>query len=130
MNNTAYGSRQRPTGGMELTAWIFMRLSGVVLLVLALGHLFIMHVFNSVHSIDYNFVAGRYTRIFWRLYDLAMLWLALIHGVNGARVILDDYLRPPWRGWAVKTLWTVGVGFLILGTWVIFTFHPMVPGTK
>jgi succinate dehydrogenase / fumarate reductase membrane anchor subunit len=101
-----------------------MRLSGVALLLLALGHLFLMHVFNSVHEIDYDFVAGRYARWFWRGYDLLLLWLALLHGLNGARVLLEDHLRPPVRALAVKTLAAVGVAFLALGTWVIVRFQP------
>ena len=114
----------RPSGGLELYAWIFMRLSGVVLLALALGHLFIMHVFNSIHEIDYNFVAARYLSVFWRLYDLAMLWLALIHGLNGLRTILDDYLKPPFRKCAVQVIYTLMIFFLVVGTWVILTFQP------
>ena len=122
--STVYGSRSRPESGTELAAWLFMRVSGVVLLLLALGHLFIMHVFNSVHVIDYDFVAARYARLFWRAYDLALLWLALLHGLNGARILLDDYLRPPVRGLAVKALYGVGVVFLAIGTWVIVAFRP------
>ena len=122
--STPYGSRERPTAGVELYAWIFMRISGVLLLVLALGHLFIMHVFNNVHGIDYNFVVGRYARLFWRGYDLAMLWLAMIHGLNGARMLLDDYLRPPLRVWAVRLLVLAGVAFLLVGTWAIDAFQP------
>ena len=119
-----YGSRQRPSGGAELYAWLFMRISGVVLLLLALGHLFIMHVFNNIHTIDYHFVAARYLRWFWRAYDGAMLWLAMLHGVNGMRTLVDDYLRPPLRGWAVKGLYAVGALFLLLGTWAIVAFQP------
>ena len=122
--NTSYGSKPRPSGGAELYAWIFMRLSGVLLLVLALGHLFIMHVFNSVHNIDYNFVAGRYAKIFWRGYDMTMLWLAMIHGLNGLRTILDDTLKGPARGVAVRALYVVGIAFLALGTYVIVMFKP------
>jgi len=101
-----------------------MRVSGIVLLLLALGHLFIMHVFNSVHTIDFNFVASRYRIFFWRAYDLGMLWLAMLHGGNGLRTLFDDYLRPPLRGWAVKLLYGVGILFLALGSWVIVAFKP------
>lgn len=121
----SYGAHPRPSGGVELYAWAFMRISGVLLLVLALGHLFIMHVFNSVHSIDYNFVAQRYLSLFWRGYDLMMLWLAMVHGLNGARTLMDDYLRPPLKGLLVKALYGVGALFLIVGTWVILTFQPV-----
>ena len=121
---TSYGSRPRPSGGIELYAWLFMRISGVLLLLLALGHLFIMHVFNSVHSIDYDFVVVRYMGWFWRGYDLLMLWLAMIHGLNGLRTLADDYLRPPVRMFAVKTIYMLGIAFLLLGTWVIVAFQP------
>ena len=121
---TSYGARPRPAGGKELALWVFMRVSGVVLLVLALGHWFIMHVFNSVHVIDYDFVAARYLKMFWRLYDLTMLWLAMIHGLNGLRVILDDYLKPPANLCAMKVLYLVGVIFLLLGTYAILAFQP------
>ncbi len=121
----AYGSRSKPSGGVELYAWIFMRLSGLILLFLALGHLFIMHVFNSIHSIDYNFVAARWERTFWRVYDMAMLWLAMIHGLNGLRTVLDDYIRPPAaRAVVIRTLYVLGAAFLALGTYAIVMFQP------
>ena len=120
----AYGSRSKPSGGAELYAWIFMRLSGLLLLFLALGHLFIMHVFNNIHVIDYDFVAARYLKLFWRGYDLAMLWLALIHGLNGLRTILDDYLKGFVRDAAVRALYVIGISFLVLGTYAIVAFQP------
>jgi len=122
------GSHERPAGGLELYAWLFMRISGVLLLLLALGHLFIMHVFNSIHVIDYDFVANRYQHLFWRFYDLALLWLALLHGLNGFRMIADDYLRPGARGIAVRLLFAGGLFFLVLGSWVIFAFQPVAGG--
>ena len=41
--------------------WYFMRISGLVLVFLAVGHLFIMHIVNNVESINYAFVASRWT---------------------------------------------------------------------
>jgi len=102
-----------------------MRVSGLLLLFLALGHLFIMHVFNNIHVIDYDFVAARYLNLFWRVYDLAMLWLALIHGLNGLRTILDDYLKGFTRDTAVRFLYVVGISFLVLGTYAIIAFKPV-----
>ena len=42
--------------------WLFMRISGLVLVVLAIGHLIIMHLINSVEIIDYHWVAMRGSR--------------------------------------------------------------------
>lgn len=120
----------RPESGIELCAWIFMRISGIVLLVMVLLHLAIMHLINNVEVINYHFVAVRYATPFWRTYDLVMLWLAMIHGLNGLRVVVDDYVIS--RGWRVAALSVVfisGLIFLSLGSLVILTFHP-VPGVS
>ncbi|MGO8732221.1 MAG: succinate dehydrogenase hydrophobic membrane anchor subunit [Terriglobia bacterium] len=117
--------RPRPESGLELYAWMFMRVSGVVLLFLALGHLLIMHIIHNVDNIDFQFVAQRYATPFWRTYDLVMLWLALIHGLNGIRTLVGDYVRP--KGWQVATLASLYVfGFILLalGSLTIMTFQP------
>src|SRR3989442_209838 len=58
----SYG-RPAPTDSpFELYAWLFMRISGVLLLLLAVGHLCIMHLFNHIDTINYEFVAGRWCR--------------------------------------------------------------------
>lgn len=120
------GAKPKPESGLELYAWIFMRVSGVVLLFMALIHLVIMHLINNIDVVSYQFVVGRYATPFWRTYDLVMLWLALIHGVNGTRTVLVDYIRP--RGWLVAslaTLYVVGFAMLALGSLVILTFQPV-----
>ena len=93
--------RQRPSGqrsktNFELYAWVFMRLSGLALIILVLGHLLIMNVLDGgVHRINWGFVAGRWASPFWQVWDLIMLWLAEIHGANGMRTIINDYSRKP-----------------------------------
>ena len=119
--------KPKPESGLELYAWIFMRISGIALLLLALGHLLIMHILNNVDHIDFQFVADRYATPFWRTYDLVLLWLAMIHGVNGVRTVLVDYISP--RGWRVASLaclFLVGFLLLAMGSLVILTFQPPV----
>jgi succinate dehydrogenase / fumarate reductase membrane anchor subunit len=118
-------SRPRPESGVELYAWVFMRLSGILLLVLALVHLFVMHVVNDVDAIDFHFVAQRYATPFWRTFDLMMLWLALIHGLNGLRTVVIDYVRPRgWRFASLASIYVICFVFLALGSLVILTFEP------
>lgn len=120
--------RPRPQGGIDLLAWIFMRVSGVVLLFMVLVHLAIMHIINNVEVINYHFVALRYATPFWRTYDVVMLWLAFIHGLNGVRVMIGDYVGS--RGWRVvslASLYVLGFMFLVLGSLVILTFNPAHP---
>ena len=117
--------RPRPESGIELYAWVFMRLSGILLLVLALVHLFYMHVLNNVTVIDFQFVARRYATPFWRTFDLMMLWLALIHGLNGLRTVVIDYVRPHgWRFASLAAICVIGFVFLALVSLVILTFEP------
>ena len=123
--------RQRPSGNRsktnyEMYAWIFMRVSGLLLVVLVLGHLGIMNILaGGVQRINFAFVAGRWASPFWQTWDLAQLWLAQLHGTNGLRVIINDYAeRDGTRFWLKMLLYTSSVLVLMLGTLVIFTFDP------
>jgi succinate dehydrogenase / fumarate reductase membrane anchor subunit len=117
--------RPKPESGLELYAWIFMRISGVALLVFALGHILIMHIINNVDNMDFRFVAQRYATPFWRTYDLVLLWLAMIHGVNGLRTVLVDYIHPRgWRTASLASLYLLGFILLALGSLTILTFQP------
>lgn len=110
----------------ERYSWIFMRISGLVLIVLVLGHLLIMNILDGgVQRINFGFVAGRWSSPFWQTWDLLMLWLAMLHGGNGMRTVINDYAeRPSTRFW-LRTLLVVAMVFiLVLGTLVIFTFDP------
>ena len=119
-------SRPRPTGGLELWSWIFMRVSGLLLLLLALGHMVLMHLIHNVDEINYAFVANRYASWCWRGYDLLMLILAMIHGTNGVRILIDDYLhRPLWRRVAHSILYLVCGGLTLLGIGVALFFQPI-----
>jgi succinate dehydrogenase / fumarate reductase membrane anchor subunit len=114
----------------ELYSWLFMRLSGLLLVVLVLGHLFIMMVVDGgVSRIGFAFVAGRWASPFWQTWDLLQLWLAELHGVNGLRTVINDYAeRDQTRFWLKMLLYTSALVVLFLGTLVIFTFNPSMTG--
>jgi succinate dehydrogenase / fumarate reductase membrane anchor subunit len=115
-----------PARGFERSAWLFMRLSGLLLIFLAVGHLAIMHLIHSVEEVNYAFVAERFTTPFWRGYDLLMLWLAMAHGTNGLRTILDDYVHAPaWNRIVKSGLYLLVTTLLVMGTLVLFTFKPV-----
>ena len=118
--------RLRGRTNTELYAWLFMRISGVVLIVLVLGHLFIMNILDGgVQRINFAFVAGRWSSPFWQVWDLLMLWLAMLHGTSGLRTIINDYTRRDGTRTALKgLLYTATTITIALGTLVIFTFDP------
>jgi len=121
----AYG-RGRPVGGFELWAWVFMRISGLLLLVLAVGHTLIMHLpAGGVDRINFGFVAVRWQSPFWRTWDWMLLMLALLHGINGLRTITLDYVRPPgWRFAITMAFYVIGFTLMVLGTVIVVTFDP------
>ena len=111
---------------LEKVGWVYMRASGVLLVVLIFGHLFVnLMLGEGIEGIDFAFVAGKFANPFWQWWDVLMLWLALIHGANGMRTIVNDYVTgATTRKVLVWALW-IAAGFLILlGTLVVFTFDP------
>jgi succinate dehydrogenase / fumarate reductase membrane anchor subunit len=121
------GGRARPAEGnsVELFSWYFFRVSGLILIFMAIIHVVIMHVINTVDEIDHAFVVDRWSSPFWRVYDFILLALALLHGINGGRLSIDDYIRSPgWRMTAHTTLWVIAFVFMVIGAMAIVTFDP------
>lgn len=121
--SSGYGPRPAG-GGFETFSWYFFRISGVALVFLALIHLFINHVSTDVSCTSYQLVQIRYANPFWRVYDWLLLTLALLHGMNGLRVVIDDYVHTNgWRLSLQSAVALVTVIFFMLGTITIITFH-------
>jgi succinate dehydrogenase / fumarate reductase, membrane anchor subunit len=123
--SNGYGSRPA-SGGFETFSWYFFRVSGIALIFLAIIHVFLNHVTTDVSCTSYQLISIRYHNPFWRLYDWLLLTLALLHGMNGLRVVVDDYVRS--RGWRLTLQSTVGVLtliFFLLGTITLVTFQPV-----
>ncbi len=119
-------SSMKSKTNFEMYSWIFMRMSGLLLVVLVLGHLLIMNILDGgVNRINFAFVAGRWSSPFWQTWDLLQLWLAMLHGTNGMRTIINDYAqRDGTRFWLKMLLYSSTFLILVLGTLVIFTFDP------
>jgi succinate dehydrogenase / fumarate reductase membrane anchor subunit len=125
----AFSAERRPSS-FEIWSWFFMRISGIVLLFLVLIHLYIMHLVDAgVERVNFEFVAARWDNVGWKSFDWILLFLALLHGANGLRIIIEDYVRSPGLRTTVKgVLYTVSVILMIMGTAVIITFDPTVGG--
>lgn len=123
----AYERKYKPDtapSGFEVWSWFFMRISGLALVFLAMGHMVIMHLIGGgVDRIDFNFVAARWNGFLWRTYDFLLLSLAMVHGAIGARTTIQDHLRSPrLRAVAKIGLYSVVAILLGVGTLVIVTF--------
>lgn len=118
---------QRNKGvNLEKWGWLYMRVSGVLLVILIFGHLFVnLMVGDGISGLDFGFVAGKMANPFWQWWDVAMLWLGLIHGANGMRTITNDYvLNQIARKILVSAIWIAAGLLILLGTLVVFTFDP------
>jgi succinate dehydrogenase / fumarate reductase membrane anchor subunit len=121
----AFEAERQPSSS-EVWWWFFMRISGLILMFLVLIHLYIMHLIGEgVERVDYGFVSARWQNVGWKTFDWTMLFLALLHGANGLRIIIDDYVKRPGTRTAIKAVLYTSVGVLmIMGTAVLVTFNP------
>jgi succinate dehydrogenase / fumarate reductase membrane anchor subunit len=122
-----YGSGAKPVGGsrFETFSWYFFRWTGVGLLFLVIIHLILMHIVTDVGATNYDFVAQRYSNPFWRVYDLLLLTLGLLHGLNGLRVVVDDYVSSNrWRFISQSVIMLTAITFWLMGAMTIITFQP------
>ena len=129
-SNPSRAARPKPeASGRERLWWYFMRLSGLALVVLALGHMFIMHVLVELTGgeINFAFVQSRWGSPFWRIYDFLLLLLAFVHGANGARIVIGDYVaNRRARSVIIGALLVISAIWLVLGMAVIAFFDPSV----
>jgi succinate dehydrogenase / fumarate reductase membrane anchor subunit len=120
------GSSSRPVpmkNSFERFMWQFMRISGVLLVVLVFWHLLIMHFINDISAINGPFVIDRFTsNPVWVAVDLSMLILAWIHGLNGVRIVITDYMRRSYvRRIVLMALFAFGLAWFAAGAIVLFT---------
>lgn len=116
-------AQPRRTGNLERIAWLFTRISAVVLLVMALYHLFYMHIAMGMDAISFQLIAWRWQSPGWRLFDLVLLVFGWLHGANGMRIVIDDYVHSPFGRTVAQTLLLVVTATLIvLGAFVVLTF--------
>jgi succinate dehydrogenase / fumarate reductase membrane anchor subunit len=125
----AFAADRRPARS-EIWWWFFMRVSGVILLFLVLIHIYVVHlVGEGVERVDFAFVASRWDNVGWKTFDWVLLVLALLHGANGLRIVIDDYVRSDGLRTALKgTLYTITSILMLMGTAVVATFDPSVGG--
>jgi succinate dehydrogenase hydrophobic anchor subunit len=75
----------------RLFSYVLLRVTGLVLAVLVLGHFAVTHFVTDVAQDDSAFVARRLSSILWITWDATMLAAAIAHGTAGVRLALADY---------------------------------------
>jgi succinate dehydrogenase / fumarate reductase membrane anchor subunit len=96
----------------ERYLWLFMRLSGVAMLVLAVGHMVIQHILNSSANLTLEFVAAQWSSWGWKAFDILLLWMAIPHGIRGLFNILSDYIHNP----GARRILSILLGLFVVAT--------------
>src|SRR5437867_5171962 len=105
-----------------------MRISVLLLVILALLHFYIFHISISVEKISFNTIVQRWQDPiqgwFWRTYDLALLAFAFTHGILGARYAIEDYVHNLWlKRFLLLGALSTWVALMLMGMWIIFFFN-------
>jgi succinate dehydrogenase / fumarate reductase, membrane anchor subunit len=115
--------RVQASSNVSLWSWFFMRISGLVLLFMAVFHLLWMHFVVGLDNITMRTIIDRWDNPLWRIYDMFLLWFALLHGFNGARWVTDDWVTNGGLRIAIKSLiYILAFALLVLGSWIILAF--------
>jgi succinate dehydrogenase / fumarate reductase membrane anchor subunit len=116
-------ARATYTVNSELAWWVFMRVSGLALIFLTFGHLYMTNILINAGEIDFNLVSERLSITWVKVYDTFLLGLAMLHGANGFRYSVEDYIANPAPRFFVKillySLTVVIFVFGIISLWAI-----------
>src|SRR5699024_12448193 len=83
-----------PSSNREMLKWLFMRISGPILLVLIFVHLFVnMMAGDGVRGLKFGFVDGKWASPLCHIWYINILWLAKIHVTIGDVYINEDTLQ-------------------------------------
>ena len=125
------GGYERPDAAMEkkgkfeLYSWVFMRVSGLLLIFMALYHLIWWNLVVGVEHLSAELVLERWNSVWFRLFNVALAAFALLHGLNGLRYSIEDYIRNPRARKIVKGIaYTVVLLALAWGVFALLTFDP------
>ena len=115
--------RPRPQqSGFELGVWYLMRLSGLALFVLALGHFSITHfIFDPATQTAQWIIDERWGSVLWRTVDWLLLTMVVLHAFMGVRTVVQDYTQGGARTAITMLLYLSGIALFLMGTIAVMT---------
>ena len=110
---------ERSRGGMW--AWLFQRITAVLLFVGLATHLGATHLF-AIGDLSYDNIADRLGSWFFAGVDIVLLAAVLFHALNGFRMVVLDYWFSERGSRTVLTvvLWLIGVAAFVYGMWALW----------
>ena len=107
------------------TAWVWQRITGLVLVITLFLHYLFLHFLNG-GTVTYAEVAGRLAMPLWKTIDITFLTAALYHSIQGVIINIHDYVhRPALRVTLVSLTWVVGLILWITGIATVVTIETL-----
>ncbi len=107
--------KQSGTQSGGSSAWIWQRITGVVLVLALLMHYLFLHFLNQ-GNVQFGEVINRLATPLWKTIDLTFLAAALYHGAYGVIMNIHDYVHHNgWRIFWVSVTWVVAAVLLLTG---------------
>lgn len=95
--------------------WVFQRVTGVILVVILIGHFILMH-YTPESGHTYDAVLARMQSNWYRVLDLVFVVLAMYHGLNGVWGIFRDFKLKQWQSVTILGLIVIiGLAFTLWG---------------
>lgn len=102
-------------------SWVLQRITGLVLVVLMIGHYILMH-YQPESGHTYGAVLARMQHSWYRIIDITFVTLGMYHGLNGIWGIFRDYKMKPWAKLSIiSALVIAGIAFTAWGYSIIFS---------
>ncbi|MBW1709068.1 MAG: succinate dehydrogenase, hydrophobic membrane anchor protein [Deltaproteobacteria bacterium] len=109
--------------------WLFQRISGVVLALILGLHFIILHLISG-GEYEYEVIMTRLANPSWKVFYFCFLFFALYHAMNGAKILIDDYIHHPRLRTLLLSLdWLLAIVLFLYGTLIILMHQaPAVKG--
>lgn len=104
------------SGDSGATLWFLQRLTGIYLVIALLIHFWVIH-YSGDGKVTYEIVVKKLASPMYKVLDLTFLALAIYHGLNGAWMVIQDYVQCQGRRVCLYSITVMlGLVLLVLGT--------------
>ncbi len=119
----------QPVATSEARWWLWLRITGVLMVLFVFPHVIIKDVIVGVHNIDTEYVAQVWENVLVRVFDFLLLFTTFTHGMVGLRQVLMDFVHSPsgrkTTTWILAVIWFV---VTVMGTMAIIGGVSLQPG--